>query len=72
MRFSADYDSEEEEFPVDSASYSGSRPISVLQNYGTDSEDDLEDGFSDISTHRSPKASLEAWVKTHTIPSCKT
>lgn len=60
MRFSADCDSEEEEFPVDNASHSPGQ--SSLWNQISDSDDDVEDLFSDVSTHCSPRGNLDAWV----------
>jgi len=64
MRFSADYDSEEEEFPVDNVSYSDSpgRGATANWNDSSDSEDDLDGGFSDVSSHLPPRANIEAWV----------
>jgi len=62
MRFSADYDSEEEEYPVDNASHAGSPRPSVIGEYSSESEDDIDDGYSDTSSHFSPRGNLEAWV----------
>ena len=63
MRFSADYDSEEEEFPVDNVSYSDSPARGATVNWDdSNSEDDSDGGFSDVSLHLSPRANIEAWV----------
>src|SRR5579859_2636211 len=61
MRFSADYDSEEEEYPVDDASpvHSPAPKGSVhYLGYSSEDEDDEIDGFIDLS----PRAKHGAWV----------
>jgi hypothetical protein len=66
MRFTADYDSEEEEFPVNDVSR-GNTPASgtAIDNFDLSSEDDYD--YEDVEkidapTHFSPKASRDAWV----------
>ena len=67
MRFTADYDSEEEEFPVNDASR-GTTPSAgtAIDNFHLPSEDDYEYEdveYIDASTQFSPKASRDAWVR---------
>jgi hypothetical protein len=66
MRFTADYDSEEEQFPVNDASR-GTTPAAgtAIDNFDFCSEDDCEYEdveYIDASSHFSPKASRDAWV----------
>ena len=72
MRFTADYDSEEEEFPVDDAHYAKSPRVNVtvldaeLSSW-SDGEDDTDEetGYVDILLHhQSP--TRDAWV-THLL-----
>jgi len=58
MRFTADYDSEEEEFPVSDVK----KPLSRSTSPEGDSEDD-DSEYIDTSWNFSPKANREAWVK---------
>jgi hypothetical protein len=62
MRFTADYDSEEEEFPVNDAARETTQYARTSIDYFESSEDDDQDDVG-VSTHPSPKASLEVWVK---------
>ena len=66
MRFTADYDSEEEEFPVNDASRETTPAVgTTIDNLDASSEDDCEYedvGYIDASTHFSPKANRDAWV----------
>jgi len=63
MRFTADYDSEEEEFPVDDVSR-GSSPevISDHFEYSSDDGDGEDDDYVNVSLYHSPKANHDAWV----------
>ena len=72
MRFTADYDSEEEEFPVDDAHYAKSPrvPVSVRDtdpgswSEVEDDTDEEETEYVDILVHhQSP--SRDAWVNSH-------
>lgn len=63
MRFTADYDSEEEEFPVDDAARGTTSYVRTgIDYFGSSSEDD-DQGDVDFSIHPSPRANREAWVK---------
>lgn len=62
MRFAADYDSEEEEFPVDDVScefYPG-----ASSDYFTfaSTDEDSEDDYVDLSIYYSLKPKHDAWV----------
>jgi hypothetical protein len=65
MRFTADYDSEEEEFPVNDASRE-STPLSVkeIDHFDLSSEEEEYEGaaYNDGTTHFSPKNNRDAWV----------
>jgi hypothetical protein len=72
MRFTADYDSEEEEFPVDDAHYAKSPRVAVtLRDTDPSSWSEVEDDTDEEETeyvdilvhHQSP--SRDAWVKRH-------
>ena len=66
MRFTADYDSEEEEFPVNDASRETTPAVgTAIDHFDLSSEDGYENEdveYIDASTHFSPKASRDAWV----------
>jgi hypothetical protein len=66
MRFTADYDSEEEEFPVNDASRETTSAVgTAIDNFDLSSEDGSENEdveYIDTSTHFSPKTSRDAWV----------
>jgi hypothetical protein len=61
MRFTADYDSEEEEFPVGSTTFDALEADAKSNDSwsSADEGDDELDGFLDVS---SPRASHDAWV----------
>jgi hypothetical protein len=61
MRFTADYDSEEEEFPVGNTTLDALEADTTSNNSwsSADDVDDELDGFIDVS---SPRASHDAWV----------
>ena len=63
MRFTADYDSEEEEFPVSGVKKppSPSAPRDTNWSSDEDSEDD-DPEYIDTSWNFSPKANRDAWV----------
>ena len=66
MRFTADYDSEGEEYPVDDA-VRGDTPLSSedTDHIGDSSGEDDEpaiDYLLELALHRSPRASRDAWV----------
>jgi hypothetical protein len=72
MRFTADYDSEEEEFPVDDAHYAKSPRVPVtLRDTDLSSWSEVEDDTDEEETeyvdilvhHQSP--SRDAWVISH-------
>lgn len=66
MRFTADYDSEEEEFPVNDADR-GTTPVAraEIDNFEPSSEDDDGEEAENIddSAHFSPKTNRDAWVR---------
>jgi hypothetical protein len=68
MRFTADYDSEEEEFPVNNASRE-TTPFSVAQTdtlYVSSEDESYDDDaycIDSLSPFNSPKSSREAWVR---------
>ena len=70
MRFTADYDSEEEQFPVNDTAREGSpdTALSQLDRFDFSSDDELGDepDFWDLAVHRSPRASHDAWVLSRT------
>lgn len=66
MRFTADYDSEEEQFPVNDTAHGGS-PGSLsshVDRFDFSSDDELGDepDFWDVAIHHSPRTSRDAWV----------
>lgn len=67
MRFTADYDSEEEQFPVNDATHRGSAdsvlPLLDRFDFSSDDELDAEPDFWDVAVHHSPRASHDAWVR---------
>jgi hypothetical protein len=66
MRFTAEYDSEEEEYPVDDAGheYSPKTTTKTVQyeEWSSDDEEGEEVDFFDVSFHHSPRANQDAWV----------
>jgi hypothetical protein len=65
MRFTADYDSEEEEYPVDDAGLEtspGTSTKTVLYEEWSSDDEGEEVDFFDVSLHHSPRASQDAWV----------
>lgn len=67
MRFTADYDSEEEQFPVNDTTHRGSAdsvlPLLDRFDFSSDDELDAEPDFWDVAVHHSPRASHDAWVR---------
>jgi hypothetical protein len=65
MRFTAEYDSEEEEYPVDDAVHETSPNTSTktvpYEEWSSEDEGDEVD-FFDVSLHHSPRANQDAWV----------
>jgi hypothetical protein len=66
MRFTADYDSEEEQFPVSNTpNKAGYDPaVSLIDRFdlSSDDEPDEDADFFDIAIHQSPRTSHDAWV----------
>jgi hypothetical protein len=66
MRFTADYDSEEEQFPVSDTPNKAGHDIalSFLDRFDLSSEDELDEDedFFDVAIHQSPRTSHDAWV----------
>jgi hypothetical protein len=59
MRFTADYDSEEDEFPVGDVSFESS---AETLDYAVDSSDEDQDEIDGFIAVSSPRASHDAWV----------
>jgi hypothetical protein len=66
MRFTADYDSEEEAYPVNDANRGSLQTLDTSLDYtqasSEDEDDDAVDYFFDPSSHHSPRATRDAWV----------
>jgi hypothetical protein len=66
MRFTAEYDSEEEEYPVDDAGHDYSPKTAtetvLYEEWSSDDEEGEEVDFFDVSFHHSPRANQDAWV----------
>jgi len=78
MRFTADYDSEEEEFPVDDGKSPRVLPVNLRDAESGSSWSEVEDGTDDEETeyvdilvhHQSP--SRDAWVTPLSLPASDT
>jgi hypothetical protein len=62
MRFTADYDSEEEEFPVNDAAREIKPYVGTNIDYLEASSEDDDQDDAGVSTYHSPGAGREAWV----------
>jgi hypothetical protein len=64
MRFSADYDSEEEEFPVEDAQSSeGLNTTPDIWDSSSGTDEDSDDSYADVFLHLSPRPNHDAWVR---------